>query len=474
MAGPVVGEPDHLVTYRDVPGILAGFRHYPGQVTALAGGERRRPPLGEAPGADLRLARVDPGRLDLDQDLPTARGGPVDLRHPQHVYPAVLVVSHSLGHRRTSVAGVVRWRRTTPRAGLCPDHGSFAAGPEDQGPCALCPGWARLSLPRMRRRQGDSMTAPAPATSPVRARAVVDFSQRPMLVFWETTRACLLACRHCRASATAQAPPGELSTAEGRALIGQVAAFGRPYPILVLTGGDCLLRPDLFRLVDYAVSLGVPVCLSPSVTPRLDAAMTGRIARSGVRAVSVSLDGACAQTHDGVRGIAGHFENTIAAIGQLAGAGLTVQVHTTVMDGNADDLPGIAALVAQAGAHIWEVFFLVQVGRGTTAGPVSPAGHEDVCHFLYDASAYGFIVRTAEAPFFRRVVRARRAGAPAPGSALYRRLSAHLTELLGPGTGRPSARTAPTRDGKGIVFISHRGEVYPDRKSTRLNSSHLG
>ena len=305
------------------------------------------------------------------------------------------------------------------------------------------------------------MTSPAALASAVSSRSSADFSQRPMLVFWETTRACLLACRHCRASATTQAPPGELSTAEGRALIEQVAAFGRPYPILVLTGGDCLLRPDLFHLVDYAVSLGVPVCLSPSVTPRLDAAMTGRIARSGVRAVSVSLDGACAQTHDGVRGIAGHFENTIAAIGQLTGAGLTVQVNTTVMDGNADDLPGIAALVAQAGAHIWEVFFLVQVGRGTTAGPVSPAGHEDVCHFLYDASAYGFIVRTVEAPFFRRVVRARRAGAPAPGSALYRRLSAHLTELLGPGTGRPSARTAPTRDGKGIVFISHRGEVYP-------------
>ena len=142
-------------------------------------------------------------------------------------------------------------------------------------------------------------------------RSPVDFSQRPMLVFWETTRACLLACRHCRASATTQAPPGELGTAEGRALIEQVAGFGRPYPILVLTGGDCLLRPDLFRLVDYAVSLGVPVCLSPSVTPLLDSAMIGRIARSGVRAVSVSLDGCRAQTHDGVRGIAGHFDKKI-------------------------------------------------------------------------------------------------------------------------------------------------------------------
>jgi len=292
-------------------------------------------------------------------------------------------------------------------------------------------------------------------------RSTVDFSQRPMLVFWETTRACLLACRHCRASATTQAPPGELSTAEGRALIDQVADFGRPYPILVLTGGDCLLRPDLSALVEYAVSLGVPVCLSPSVTQLLDAAMIDWIARSGVRAVSVSLDGCRPRTHDGVRGIAGHFQATITAISQLADAGITVQVNTTVMDSNVDDLPEIAAQLARARAHIWEVFFLVQVGRGTATAPLTAAGHEDVCHFLYDASAYGFIVRTVEAPFFRRVAAARRAGAAAPDSALYRSLADRLTDLLGPGTGRPSAHTAPTRDGKGIVFVAHDGEVYP-------------
>ena len=305
------------------------------------------------------------------------------------------------------------------------------------------------------------MTSPAMLAGTMSPRSPVDFSQRPMLVFWETTRACLLACRHCRASATRQAPPGGLSTAEGRALIDQVAGFGRPYPILVLTGGDCLLRPDLFHLVDYAVSLGVPVCLSPSVTPLLDAAMISRIARSGVRAVSVSLDGCRAQTHDGVRGIAGHFDMTITAIERLAGAGITVQVNTTVMDANVDDLPGIAALLARAGAHIWEVFFLVQVGRGTAAAPLAAAGHEDVCHFLYDAAAYGFIVRTVEAPFFRRVVAARRDGTPGPDSELYRRLAGRLTDLLGPGTGRPSAHTAPTRDGKGIVFVAHDGLVYP-------------
>ena len=304
------------------------------------------------------------------------------------------------------------------------------------------------------------MATPA-LTTTARPRPAPDFSNRPMLVFWETTRSCLLACRHCRASATTTRPPGELSTAEGRALIDQVAGFGRPYPILVLTGGDCLLRPDLFDLVDYAVSRGIPVCLSPSVTPLLTAGVIRRIADCGVRAVSISLDGSGAQTHDGIRGIAGHFDNTITAIRQLVTSGLTVQVNTTVMEQNVDELPAVAELLAQAGAHIWEVFFLVQVGRGTATQPLTASAHEDVCHFLYDASAYGFIVRTVEAPFFRRVVAARRAGAAPAGSFHYQKLSADLVARLGAPSGQPSAHTAPTRDGKGIVFISSDGDVYP-------------
>lgn len=300
-----------------------------------------------------------------------------------------------------------------------------------------------------------------PGAFPARSHRPVDFGQRPMLVFWETTRACLLACRHCRASATTVPPPGELTCSEGRDLIDQVAGFGRPYPILVLTGGDCLLRPDLFDLVRYAVSAGVPVCLSPSVTPRLTPAMINRIANSGARAVSVSLDGACTTTHDGVRGIAGHFSQTVQAIRSLVDAGVTVQVNTTVMQRNVTELADIAGLIAETGTHMWEVFFLVQVGRGVTTEAISPAEHGDVCHFLYDASRHGFVVRTVEAPFFRRVVAGRRAGGPPPDSPLYRDLAGRLDQLLGPGHKQPSAHTAPTRDGKGIVFIAHDGTVYP-------------
>ncbi len=296
---------------------------------------------------------------------------------------------------------------------------------------------------------------------PVVPPAGIDYAKRPMLVFWETTRACGLACAHCRASATMEALPGELTRAEGMDLVDQVAGFGRPYPILVLTGGDCLLRPDLFELVEHATSLGIPTALSPSVTPALTPAAIERIAASGVKAVSISLDGAGPATHDGVRGIAGHFEDTVATIRALVAAGLTVQVNTTVMRVNVEELADIAALMAELQVDIWEVFFLVQVGRGVDAGALTAAEHEDVCHLLWDSSHYGYVVRTVEAPFFRRVVTERRAGGPPPDSALYARLAARLVQRLGPPTMRPSAHTAATRDGKGILFVSHDGQVYP-------------
>jgi len=292
-------------------------------------------------------------------------------------------------------------------------------------------------------------------------RAHLNFDQRPMLVFWEVTRACQLACKHCRASATMDPLPGELTTAEGFTLIDQVAGFGRPFPILVLTGGDCLLRPDLFELVEHANGLGVPVALSPSVTPSLTPTMIERMVTSGVKAVSLSLDGALPATHDGVRGIPGHFEDTIKAITALSAAGLTVQVNTTVMRANLDELANVADLISRAGAHIWEVFFLVQVGRGVATDAISPAEHEDVCHFLYDASQHGFIVRTVEAPFFRRVVASRREGEPAPTTDLYKTMSTRLETLMGPAVGKPRAQTASTRDGKGILFVAYDGEVNP-------------
>jgi radical SAM protein with 4Fe4S-binding SPASM domain len=145
----------------------------------------------------------------------------------------------------------------------------------------------------------------------------------------------------------------------------------------------------------------------------------------------------------------------------LVAAGLTVQVNTTVMRATVDELPEVAAILADTGAHIWEVFFLVRVGRGVSEGELTPDEHDEICHLLYDAAHYGFIVRTVEAPFFRRVVAERRVGGPASSGALYQRLEGRLVDRLGAPTGQPSAHTASTRDGKGIVFVAYDGEVYP-------------
>jgi radical SAM protein len=291
---------------------------------------------------------------------------------------------------------------------------------------------------------------------------VIDYAQRPMLVFWEVTRACLLACHHCRASATPNALPGELTPEEGRGLIDQVAGFGRPYPILVLTGGDCLLRPDIFELVEYANGKGVPVAMSPSVTPQLTDEAIQQMVDSGVKAVSISLDGSNAATHDGVRGIPGHFDKTIPAIKTLVAAGLTVQINTTVMSRNQAEMADIAAIVHETGADIWEVFFLVHVGRGEDTDSMNPQEHEEMCHFLVDASRYGFIIRTVEAPFFRRIVVQRRENPDlVPDGELYAGLQSRLVERLGAPGEKSSAHTAATRDGKGIVFVAHNGEVYP-------------
>lgn len=298
--------------------------------------------------------------------------------------------------------------------------------------------------------------------APGHRSTALDFATRPLLVFWEVTRACQLACHHCRASATPGALPGELDHDEGRRLIEQVAEFGRPHPILVLTGGDCLLRPDVFDLAGYARELGLPVAMSPSVTPMLTSDAIARMVEVGVSAVSISLDGAVAVTHDGVRGIPGHFDRTIPAIRALVAAGLKVQINTTVMARNVDELADIAAIVHDTGADIWEVFFLVHVGRGESTDAIGPDDHEEVSHLLVDASSYGFVVRTVEGPFFRRVVLQRRHRPDVrPLGQRYAALSARLVELLGPPSAHSSARTASTRDGKGILFVAHDGQVYP-------------
>ena len=299
-------------------------------------------------------------------------------------------------------------------------------------------------------------------------RSRSDLNSRPILVFWESTRACGLACRHCRASAIAHSLPGELTDAEARSFLASLSGFGSPRPVLVVTGGDVLERRGLDTLLARAAELKLPIALAPSVTPLLTDERVAALRRTGIKVMSISLDGATAATHDRVRGIDGHFTATLAAIQRLRRHGITVQVNTVAMRDTVAELPRVARIVKESGASIWEVFFLVQVGRGSDLVELTPAEAEDVCHFLVDASQYGFIVRAVEAPFFRRVVTCRKdelgktgVGARHGLGPLYDEPAASLrTELARP-TSPPRAQTKGTRDGKGIIFVAHDGEIQP-------------
>ena len=297
--------------------------------------------------------------------------------------------------------------------------------------------------------------------------SALDFNDRPRLVFWETTKACPLACVHCRAFAQSTPLPGELDTNEGMRLIDELAACARPRPILVLTGGDCLARADIVELAAYAHSVEVPVAIAPSVSPGMTPKLLDQLRATGVTHASLSLDGAIPETHDNIRGIPGHLEATLDAIQLLTRHGFQVQINTAVMARNVNELADIAALLYWAGVRIWEVFFLINVGRGDDVEDITPGDAEDVCHFLVEAAQYGMIVRTVEAPFFRRVHKQRERVADAEIAEvfklgdLYERLSERLTIQLGAPSTRVLAPTVATRDGKGIIFVAHNGDVSP-------------
>ncbi len=265
-----------------------------------------------------------------------------------------------------------------------------------------------------------------------------DYSQAPLIVTWETTQACGLACDHCRAEATPDRHPDELTTTEAIEFFETVTNFS-PQPILVLSGGDPLQRPDLFELLTAAVDRGLTPSITPATTTALTPAVIDRFAEIGVGRMAISLDGATATAHDQFRGEAGTFETAIEAAEYAREIGLSIQVNTTVTATTATELPAIADRVEALGAAMWEVFFLVPIGRGTTLEQLSPDRAHEVMEWLYRRSQSApYRVITVEAPFYRRV-------------------AANLHEQEGIGSGHVGSTGA----GKGFVFVSHTGEVYP-------------
>ncbi|MFG3283066.1 TIGR04053 family radical SAM/SPASM domain-containing protein [Streptomyces sp. NPDC048111] len=291
-------------------------------------------------------------------------------------------------------------------------------------------------------------------------------AERPFIVIWEATRACPLACAHCRAEARPDRDPGELGGVDARRLMDQVAAFGTPGPLFVITGGDPFQRPDLNDLVAYGTSLGLRVAVSPSGTPTLNRANLTAVRDAGAVALSLSLDGSTAARHDSFRGVDGVFDWTLDGWRTARELGLKVQINTTVTRTALPDLADIAALVRREGAMLWSGFVLVPTGRGAHLDALTPDEIEDVLHFLYDCGSV-IATKTTEGHHFRRValqraILARHGQQPAVGP-LYGQLMARAGELgFFEGPGRAVRR--PPMDvssGRGFVFVSHTGEVHP-------------
>lgn len=270
----------------------------------------------------------------------------------------------------------------------------------------------------------------------------------------------MLACRHCRAKAIRKPLSGELSTEEGFRLIEQLVTFGQPYPALLLTGGDPLMRTDFFDLVKYAKDRGIYVAVAASVTSKLNEGALSLMRDLGVDILSVSLDGAIAETHDRLRGIAGTWQATVDILKMANQLGLKAQANTTVMRSNMDELPEIFHIVRESRAVAWEVFFLIRTGRGAALEALQPLECEEVMNFLYDAASYSVPVRTAEGPSFRRIRLQRQQGLK-PAGAFYMRLTSNLRALEGEVNNQATFKLTQTGDGKGIMFVAHNGEVYP-------------
>ena len=280
----------------------------------------------------------------------------------------------------------------------------------------------------------------------------IDFNERPFIAIWEMTQACDLACVHCRASAQPDRHPMELSTEEGKHLIDQIADM--KVPVFVLTGGDPIKRPDLFELIGHAHSAGVRVSLTPSATPLLSREIVVRLKEAGLARLAVSMDGASAATHDAFRGMIGSFARTLDAVRWANEVGLPVQINTTFSRRNITEIDAIVGLMERLKITLWSVFFLVPTGRGKLDDLLNAAEFERIFaqNYILTKTA-SFDIKTTEAQHYRRFTLQQKVAECKAGAGRKT-----TQEKVEDNIGR-----APRglNDGKGFVFISHTGDVFP-------------
>jgi len=224
------------------------------------------------------------------------------------------------------------------------------------------------------------------------------------MVAWEVTRSCNLACRHCRASSKYGAHPDELTTGESFKLIDEIASFAKP--IIILTGGEPLLRSDIFEIAEYGKNKGLTMVMAPNGTLLNDENIK-KIINSGIKRISVSIDGPDAASHDNLRQVPGAFKQACEGIKRARNAGLEFQINSTVTKRNIGLLPHIMKLAKELGAKAHHVFLLVPTGRAKEMidEELSPAEYEETLRFLAREKKNSSLeIKITCAPHFNRIL----------------------------------------------------------------------
>lgn len=287
-----------------------------------------------------------------------------------------------------------------------------------------------------------------------------DFNQAPFIVIWELTRACQLKCLHCRAEAQYRRDPRELSFEEGKKLIDQIYEMNNP--MLVFTGGDPLMREDVFDIAEYAVKKGVRVSMTPSATPNVTKEAIEKAKEVGLSRWAFSLDGPNAEVHDYFRGTAGSFVLTMERIKYLHELEIPIQINTVISRYNIDYLDEMAKVIEELKCVLWSVFFLVPTGRGQESDMISPVEHEKVFIWLYELSKkVPFDIKTTAAQHYRRVVIQQKMREAKDQRDEIQYLDALTQQGLTGSIDGLGRAPKGVNDGNGFVFISHVGDVYP-------------
>lgn len=270
-----------------------------------------------------------------------------------------------------------------------------------------------------------------------------DLNQTPLVLIWEVTRACDLACFHCRASAQARRDPRELTTEEGKKLIDDIEQLAPP--IFIFTGGDPLKRPDIYELIEYAARKSLHPAMTPSATPLLNRESLISLKQAGLKRLALSLDGATPAQHDAFRGVSGSFARTLDAMYWSNAIGLPIQINTAVSRRNINDLEDIVSVIRGSRIVMWSLFFMVPTGRAQAADLPSAQEFERTFDRIYKlARTVPFKVKTTEAPHYRRYI-------------LQQRKRENPKQSFADGI--PGILSI--NEGRGFMFVSHTGEVQP-------------